>query len=238
MSSSGEDVEGGYGGRGGDEEVVLSSDDEEVASEEDHGVSEAEVEDDDDGDEEEEEEGEEEEVADPETETEDVEEEEEEVEQETGVQGSDPESDGEVEPEEMAQEEEGEEQESEPTEPMESATTEDEPEPALDDQRQQQPATGSSFSAFFSGLGVAAEDIPAELQSAIVDKWKQLRTELDQSRLREVGDPNRENLGKVFSCLTSFPLFFSQSRMNRVSIITKNYLALGSHALRHNIRLG
>lgn len=53
----------------------------------------------------------------------------------------------------------------------------------------------SSFANLFSGLPAVSE-VPAELQSAILEKWKQLRNELDSSRPRVLGDPQRGNLGK------------------------------------------
>jgi hypothetical protein len=53
----------------------------------------------------------------------------------------------------------------------------------------------ASFMTLFSGI-VGTGDVPVELQTAIVDRWRQLRGELDESRPRVVGDPLRENLGK------------------------------------------
>ena len=51
----------------------------------------------------------------------------------------------------------------------------------------------SSFMQLFSGV----DDVPADIQSAVIENWRNLRAELDEARPRLVGDPNRENLGNL-----------------------------------------
>ncbi len=55
----------------------------------------------------------------------------------------------------------------------------------------------TSFQALFADV---AADVPVELQTVILQKWKKIRAELDESRPRAVGDPNRENFGTLQSC--------------------------------------